>query len=132
MEFDYHGRTFRPGGEDPAHSPVARYYQDGDLIWGEFAGGHVRRGSLAGRCAPDGTLEFSYCMVRDSGEIISGYCQSSAQRLADGRIRLDEQWERFTPHSASGLSYLEEIPAGSSDGTERTSPAAATGTGRPR
>jgi hypothetical protein len=110
MEFGYDGRMFRPGDEEPSHSPVARYHQDGDLIWGEFAGGHIRRGSLAGRCAPDGTLEFTYCMVCESGEIISGHCRSTAQLLDDGRIRLDEQWERFTPHPARGQSYLEEIP----------------------
>ena len=113
MEFDYDGRAFRPGDEDPAYSPVARYHQNGDLVWGEFAGGHVRHGALVGTCAPDGTLEFSYCMVRDSGEVISGHCRSTPRLLDNGRIRLDEQWERFTPHPANGLSYLEEIPAAS-------------------
>src|SRR5438132_14174015 len=113
MEFDYDGRTFRPGGEDedPARSPVARYHQDGDLVWGEFAAGHVRRGSLAGTSAPDGVLEFAYCMVRDNGEIISGHCRSTPRLLDDGRIRLDEEWERYTPHPDRGVSSIEEIPA---------------------
>jgi hypothetical protein len=109
MEFNYDGRTFRPGGEDPAQTSVAHYHQDGGTVWGEFAGGHVRRGSLAGTCAPDGVLEFAYCMVRDGGEVISGHCRSTPRRLDDGRIRLDEEWERYTPRQASGLSWIEEI-----------------------
>jgi hypothetical protein len=104
----YDGRTFRPHGEG-AHVPQARYHQDGDLVWGEFAGGHVRRGSLAGTCSPDGTLDFGYCMVYDSGEIVSGRCRSTPQLLPDGRIRLNEQWERYAPHADRGVSYLEEV-----------------------
>jgi len=51
-------------------------------------------------------------MLRDSGEIISGYCRSTPRLLADGRIRLDEEWERYTPHHDSGRSFLEEVAAG--------------------
>src|SRR5215831_8082819 len=101
----YDGRTFRPHGEG-AHVPQARYHQDGNLIWGEFAGGHVRRGSLTGTCSPDGTLDFAYCMVCDGGEIVSGRCRSTPRILADGRIRLTEEWERFAPPDR-GVSYLE-------------------------
>lgn len=109
MRVDYNGRLFRPGGEDPAYTSTAHYHQDGDVIWGEFAGGHVRRGSLAGTCGPDGVLDFAYCMVRDSGEVISGHCRSTPRLLGDGRVRLDEEWERYTPHLDQGVSWLEEI-----------------------
>lgn len=110
VSFDYDGRTFRPGDEDPAYTSQAHYHQDGDLVWAEFTGGHVRRGSLAGTCGPGGVLEFAYCMVRDSGEVISGFCRSTPRRLADGRIRLDEQWQRYTPQPGRGLSFIEEVP----------------------
>ena len=111
VSFNYDGRTFRPGDEDPAHTSRAHYHQDGDLIWAEFTGGHVRRGSLSGTCGPAGILEFAYCMVRDSGEVISGFCRSTPRRLADGRIRLDEEWQRYTPQPSHGLSFIEEIPS---------------------
>jgi hypothetical protein len=107
---DYDGRAFRPGGEEPGGTQ-ARYHQDADLVWGEFAGGHVRRGSLAGTCSADGTLLFAYSMVLDSGEVISGRCRSTPHRLEDGRIRLSEEWERYTPQYETGVSYLDEIPA---------------------
>ena len=110
---DYDGRMFRPvatsGPGASAELPTARYRQDGDLMWAEFGGGEVRKGSIAGTCTPDGALHFGYCMVLANGEVILGRCHSVPELLADGRIRLTERWERYPPHAASGISYLEEI-----------------------
>lgn len=105
---DYDGRRFRPL-EDTAGGRLAVYRQDGELLWGEFAGGRARRGALAGRCGPDGALDFAYCMVLDTGEVVSGHCSSTPELLADGRVRLRETWERYGPHSDQGVSWLEEV-----------------------
>jgi len=117
---NYDGKRFRPVAGGPVGGPagddraegdrVAVYRQDGDLLWGEFLGGRARRGALTGRCGPDGVLEFAFCMVTDDGEIISGRCASTPRVLDDGRIRLDEVWQRYAPHAATGTSHLEEIP----------------------
>jgi hypothetical protein len=103
----YDGITFRPPGETDA--PLARYRQEGDLVWAEFGGGRVRRGSLAGTCAPDGVLRFSYCMVLRSGDVIAGRSVSTPELLHDGRILLTERWERYGPHAATGISQLEQV-----------------------
>jgi hypothetical protein len=105
---NYDGRRFRPVGEDGDR--VAVYRQDGDLLWGEFVGGRARRGTLAGVCADDGTLDFAYCMVLENGDVISGHCTSTPHVLDDGRIRLDEVWQRFGHHESAGVSAIEEIP----------------------
>ena len=110
MVINYDGRRFRPVLDaDATEGRVAIYRQEGDLLWGEFAGGSARRGALAGTCRRNGTLEFAYCLVTESGEIISGRCSSTPHVLADGRIRLDEEWERYGPHARRGLSSIEEI-----------------------
>ncbi|GAA2894870.1 hypothetical protein GCM10010517_59590 [Streptosporangium fragile] len=107
---DYNGRRFTTGGVPPEEKhPVALYRQDGDLLWGEFAGGHARRGTLTGVCAPDGSLDFAYCMVLDDGAVVSGHCHSVPEMLPDGRVRLHETWERYGDHADSGTSLLEEI-----------------------
>ncbi len=108
---DYDGRSFRVRGGEAGQVPQARYHQDGDVIWGEFAGGHVRRGALTGTCSADGVLDFAYCMVYDNGDVVSGCCRSTPQLLDDGRIRLREEWERFAPRAERGISYLDEISA---------------------
>jgi hypothetical protein len=109
--FDYDGRRFRPADQDGAEAPVASYHQDGDVVWAEFTGGRIRRGSIAGTSDPDGTLHFGYCMVLADGKLIVGRCHSFPSLLDDGRIRLTERWERYGPRAAAGVSHLEEIPA---------------------
>ncbi|MPZ26573.1 MAG: hypothetical protein GEV12_08965 [Micromonosporaceae bacterium] len=107
MTIWYDGRRFRVAGVDGA-VPAAQYHQQGDLVWAEFAGGKVRRGSLAGTCAQDGVLRLAYCMVLDTGDLVTGRCVSTPTLLDDGRVRLSEEWERFSPLPATGTSLLEE------------------------
>jgi len=111
MMIDYEGRLFqRAGGGD---GTVARYRQDGDLVWADFTGGKVRRGTITGICGPDGTLRLAYTMVLVTGEVISGHTVNVPERRADGTLRLREEWERFGAHAGTGVSYLEEVrPAG--------------------
>ena len=105
---NYDGRRFQamPPSDDAA---VAVYRQSGDLLWGDFAGGEIRRGTLCGLCTPEGNLEFAYTTVLTSGEIVSGRCSSMPQLLDDGRIRLHEKWERFGAHAETGVSQIEEL-----------------------
>jgi hypothetical protein len=107
---DYDGRQFSPATDTPGPRPVAHYHQAGDLVWGEFSGGHVRRGTLAGTSDPEGEVRFAYCMVLGDGTIVTGICHSVPQVLADGRVRFTEHWQRFTPEASSGTSFLEELP----------------------
>jgi hypothetical protein len=106
---DYDGRLFRKAGADDG--TVARYRQDGDLVWADFAGGRVRRGTITGRCSPEGTLRLAYTMVLVTGEVISGYTVNVPERQPDGRLVLREEWQRFGEHAASGVSFLEEVPS---------------------
>jgi hypothetical protein len=114
---NYDGRLFRPVTEAAGETPVARYHQEQDLVWGEFSGGGVRHGSLTGTCDQAGVLRFAYCMVLAGGEVISGFCRSVPQVLADGRIRLTEYWERFGAGASAGVSALEELGGARDVGT---------------
>jgi len=104
---DYDGRRFRKPRD--SSGTVAVYHQDGDVVWAEFAGGDVRRGHLAGRCEPDGTLHMGYTMVLAAGEIVCGHTVNTPEPAGDGRVRLREVWERYGPRAATGVSYLEEV-----------------------
>ena len=104
---DYDGRRFRVVGPEPAASVV--YRQSRDLLFAEFGGGEVRRGSLTGLCAADGSLNFAYTMVLADGEVVAGRCLSTPRIAADGRILLHEKWERYGANAASGASELEEF-----------------------
>lgn len=104
---NYDGRRFRnPENNDGV---IARYHQQGDLVWAEFAGGKVRRGSLNGTCDADGALRLAYTMVLHGGEVVSGFTHSVPERLDTGSLRLHETWERYGANAATGISYLEEV-----------------------
>jgi hypothetical protein len=109
--FSYNERHFRPEGET---GPVVTYRQDGDLLWAEIpVGGNVRRGSLTGRVASDGAIDFAYSMVLDDGEVVCGRCHSTPlRRRGGGGIRIREEWERYGQGAGTGVSYLEEVEAG--------------------
>ena len=115
--FHYDGRTFASAGAPETTGadgsvPRGHYHQTGDLVWGEISGGAVRVGSLAGTCESDGTIRFAYCQVLVDGTVVAGDCVSHPERLADGRIRLREQWQRYGPQGDQGVSIVDEIPAG--------------------
>ncbi len=116
MSIDYDGRRFRARGEQ--NGPGATYRQRGDLVWAEFAGGHVRRGSLVGVCNGDGVLSLGYSMVLAGGEVITGRCTSTPHWQV-GRLELREVWQRYGEHAATGESILEEVPAADPTGESR-------------
>ncbi|MET0134659.1 MAG: hypothetical protein ABW215_13835 [Kibdelosporangium sp.] len=104
---NYDGRRFRSVHDDGA--PVAVYRQQDDLVWAEFAGGEIRRGSLTGTCDPQGVLDFAYTMVLADGRIIAGHSTNTPEHLPDGRIQLNEVWERFGAHADKGVSAIAEV-----------------------
>lgn len=108
MSINYDGRRFCAlGGGDGTY---AEYRQRGNLVWAVFEGGHVRRGTITGTCDEDGVLRLAYTMVLVTGEVIAGHSTNTPQWLG-GVLVLREVWERYGEHSATGVSYLEEIPA---------------------
>ncbi|WP_027341492.1 hypothetical protein [Hamadaea tsunoensis] len=106
---NYDGRRFRNTAYAADEAPLAIYRQQGDLLWGDFAGGDVRRGSLTGVSDVDGILDFTYTMVLADGEVVAGRCHSEPLVLDDGRIRLVETWERYGDGASTGVSELEEV-----------------------
>ena len=107
---NYDGRRFRAVGDDPDKpQSSAVYRQKDDLVWAEFWGGEIRRGSLTGLCAENGTVTFAYTMVLSDGAVISGHSVNTPEHLPDGRIQFHEVWERFGEHAERGTSRIVEV-----------------------
>ncbi|MFM9596464.1 hypothetical protein ACKI1J_41840 [Streptomyces scabiei] len=107
MSIDYNGRQFRKLAA--ADGVTAQYHQKDDLVWADFAGGMVRRGSVNGICEPDGTLRLAYTMVLDGGEVIAGSTVNTPEQDIEFGLLLREEWKRYTPRSETGVSYLTEV-----------------------
>lgn len=112
MSINYDGRRFRALHSDD--ETWADYHQSGDLVWAVFEGGHVRRGTVIGVCDDAGVLHLAYAMVLTTGEVIAGHSTNTPQQQ-DGTLVLREVWQRYGEHAATGVSYLQEIPAVSAE-----------------
>lgn len=110
---NYDGRRFRsiansPNGE-ASGATVFEYRQRGDALWGIYAGGAVRKGTLVAVVAADGALDMRYQHLNDRGELMTGECRSTPELLPDGRLRLRESWRWTSGDGSSGSSIVEEI-----------------------
>ncbi len=109
----YDGRRFRsvensPGGEVGPET-VFFYRQEGDLVWATYEGGAVRLGVLVATADAEGRLDARYAHVNGAGELMTGECRTTPERLPDGRLRLHEEWRWTSGDRSSGTSVVEEI-----------------------
>jgi hypothetical protein len=112
MAVSLDGRRFAapgqaPGGEVDADT-VFEYHEDGDMVWARYAGGAVRLGYLVG-VRRDDAIDFRYSQLNTCGETSGGFCRSTIEVLADGRVRLHETW-RWESRPGEGTSIVEEVP----------------------
>ena len=110
-EVSLDGRTFRGAGEkaemgEATAATVFEYHEDDGVVWARYEGGVVRLGFLVGTRDGD-RLEFRYSQLNVKGETSNGRCATTITILADGRIRLDEDWS-WESKPGSGVSAVEE------------------------
>lgn len=116
-KINYNGRMFRAVSlsESSQVDPdtIFAYHQRGTVLFGEYSGGAIEWGSIVGRVADDGGLNFIYQHISKTGELRSGRCESTPERLENGKIRLHERWQWHPAPDGSGgesgESVVEEI-----------------------
>ena len=86
------------------------YHQQDRIVWAEYAGGAIVKGFLIATVQADDRLDMRYQHVNQQGELMTGRCHSTPERLPDGRIRLHEQWQWTSGNQSSGESIVEEVP----------------------
>jgi hypothetical protein len=113
------GRRFRPvtaathDGEVDG-STTFEYHQEGDLVWARYSGGAIRLGFLVGVRRGD-LLSARYAQVTVDGGTATGHTESRIEGLADGRLRLREDWT-WDSRDGSGKSVVEEVREGRGPG----------------
>jgi hypothetical protein len=88
---------------------VFDYSQDGDVVSATYGGGGVLSGVLIATADGEGNLDARYAHVNASGELMTGECRTTPERLPDGRLRLYEEWRWTSGERSSGRSVVEEI-----------------------
>jgi hypothetical protein len=86
---------------------VFQYHERDGVVSARYEGGAVRLGFLVGVRNGD-ALEFRYSQVNERGETSNGRCSTTISMLADGRLRLEEEWA-WESKPGTGTSAAEEI-----------------------
>jgi hypothetical protein len=109
---DYDGRIFRSvansSGGDVDRETTFHYHQTGQVVWATYAGGAIAFGTLLAHADEAGNLDMRYQHLSVDGEFKSGRCRSRPEMLADGRVRLHEQWQWTDGADGTGSSVIEE------------------------
>jgi hypothetical protein len=110
---NYEGRKFvsleNSGTGEVDAETVFHYHQKENIVWAEYGGGEIVRGTLIAKCDAEGNLEMRYQHINRNGELMTGKCFSSPEVLPDSRIRLYEKWQWTCGDLSSGESVIEEI-----------------------
>lgn len=110
---NYDGRVFVPGENTPNGEVNGatrfEYHQTGELLEASYRGGGIRCGQMVGLVREEGVLEFCYQHLTDEGELRSGQCRSVPEVLADGRLRLHEEWQWSNGDRSAGRSIVDEV-----------------------
>ncbi len=92
MKINYNNKTFKVAGDSDEVTHF-KYFQKGDIVWGEYEGGGVTKGSLIAKVDNDNTLHMHYQHLNAKMEFKLGKCVSFPKLLNDGRIELFEKYE---------------------------------------
>jgi hypothetical protein len=113
MTINYNNRIFRSvenskTGEVSSETTF-HYHQENDIVWAEYSGGAIVHGQLIAKVLSDNSIEMRYQHINKSGELMTGECVSTPEILADGRVRLHENWRWTCGDRSTGESIVEEI-----------------------
>lgn len=110
---DYHNRKFRPVSNtenaETSEETVFHYQQAGNLLSCSYAGGKIKQGHLIGLVDEGGNIDMRYHQVNMAGELMTGICRSTPEKMPNGKIRLHERWRWTSGDQSAGESVLEEI-----------------------
>jgi len=110
---NYDNRKFasikNSGTGEVSAETVFHYHQQGDLVWAEYGGGEIVRGTLIALCDKRGNLDMRYQHINKKGELMTGTCFSTPEILPDGRYRLHEKWQWTCGDNSAGESVIEEL-----------------------
>lgn len=112
-DINYDGKKFIPkmnseNGE-VSEQTVFSYHQSGNLLWAEYSGGDIWKGSLIGTVLCNGELDFVYHHINRDMQVKTGKCHSVPTILENGKIELSEKWEWTSGDCSKGESLLIEV-----------------------
>ncbi len=84
------------------------YHQKDEIIWAEYKGGEIIKGSLLGHFVDKNTISFIYHHINTQNQIKNGKCTSKISKK-DDKIILCESWQWLCDDMSKGSSKLMEV-----------------------
>ncbi|WMJ73191.1 n-acetylglutamate synthase [Cytophagaceae bacterium ABcell3] len=110
---NYNNRTFKSIGNsengEVSDETVFHYFQEGNIVWANYSGGQITKGTLIAKAAPNGVLEMVYQHINKDNEIRTGKCTSTPEVLPDGKVKLHESWQWTSGDFSEGNSVIIEV-----------------------
>ena len=112
MTFNLNGKQFKTlknaeNGEVSGDTHFV-YGQKEDIIWADYSGGQILKGSIIGKIVDD-HLEFVYQHINSENELMTGRCKSYPEMTKDGKLMLKEFWQWTCKDHSKGQSTIIEI-----------------------
>ena len=110
---NYNNKQFKAilnsdNGEISAET-IFQYKQTDHILTAEYAGGAIIKGQLIGIVDDLGNIEMHYHHLNAKNEFMTGICKSKPTYLANGKLRLHENWQWTSGDKSSGNSIIEEL-----------------------
>lgn len=100
MKINYNNKVFRVAGENENVTHF-KYFQEGHVVWGEYEGGGVTKGTLIAKVDDTGVLQMHYHHLNANLEFKLGKCTSTPKVLENGKIELFEIYESVNTETIS-------------------------------
>lgn len=109
---NYNNKVFKPisntDNGETSNETIFHYKQVGNIVTATYSGGKIIQGHLIGLVDSFGNIEMRYHQVNDKNELMTGICKSTPEILANGKIRLLEEWKWTSGDKSTGTSIIEE------------------------
>lgn len=87
---------------------IFTYFQDGDVITGEYSGGEIVEGRIVGKFSQPDRIELLFHCVTKTSELLSGKSSGLISEGADGKLKLVFDWQWLYGATGGGTSsYVE-------------------------
>ena len=112
MTINLHGKTFQSlsntANGEVSDATTFHYHQEGKVIWATYEGGAVLKGFLVGKMVGQ-SLQFTYQHLNQDLNIMTGQCESFAEKLENGKLILKEYWQWTCGDFSKGESTVVEV-----------------------
>lgn len=110
---NYNGKKFKAvintANGETSEETIFLYNQKGNILTSEYSGGKIVKGHLLAIVEEDGSLNMRYHQINNKGQLMTGICKSTPEIMANGKIRLNEDWQWTSGDFSKGKSVIEEI-----------------------